>query len=56
MTLRNRGAPTGFSRLVAPFTARAVRHANQKDLSDLKRLLETQADARACVGLSSRHQ
>ncbi|MEZ4656179.1 MAG: SRPBCC family protein [Caldilineaceae bacterium] len=40
MTLRNRGAPTGFSKLVAPFMASAVRRANQKDLAMLKQLLE----------------
>ena len=41
MTLRNRGMPVGFSRLVAPFMARAVRSANRKDLAALKRLLES---------------
>lgn len=41
MTLRNHGAPTGFSRLVAPFMGMAVRRANQKDLALLKRVLET---------------
>lgn len=40
MTLRNRGTPAGFSRLVAPFMARAMRRENQKDLAALKRLLE----------------
>jgi uncharacterized membrane protein len=40
MTLRNRGEPSGFSRLVAPLMARAMRRANQKDLAKLKRLLE----------------
>src|SRR5919108_1769931 len=43
MTLRNRGAPAGFSRLAAPFMARAVRRANQKDLQRLKALLEARA-------------
>jgi uncharacterized protein YndB with AHSA1/START domain len=40
MTLRNRGEPSGFSRLVAPFMAGAIRLANRKDLARLKRLLE----------------
>ena len=41
MTLRNRGAPTGFSRLAAPFMAMAMRRANGKDLREIKRILET---------------
>jgi len=40
MTLRNRGEPAGFSRVVAPFMASAVRRANNKDLARLKHLLE----------------
>src|SRR5205085_1157474 len=32
MTLRNRGEPAGFPRLVAPLMARAVRRANRADL------------------------
>jgi uncharacterized membrane protein len=40
MTLRNRGTPVGFSILVAPFMASAVRRANRKDLARLKARLE----------------
>jgi hypothetical protein len=40
MRLRNRGTPSGFSRLVAPFMSAAMRRANQKDLAALKALLE----------------
>jgi uncharacterized membrane protein len=40
MTLRNRGEPSGFSRLVAPFMAAAMRRANEKDLARLKSTLE----------------
>jgi uncharacterized membrane protein len=40
MTLRNRGTPAGFSTLMAPFMAWAMRRANQKDLAAFKRVLE----------------
>lgn len=40
MTLRNRGEPSGFSKLYAPIMAMAVRRANVKDLARLKRVLE----------------
>jgi uncharacterized membrane protein len=43
MRLRNRGEPSGFSRLVAPLMAPAVRRANRKDLARLKRILEDRA-------------
>ena len=47
MTLRNRGTPTGFSKVFAPFLGRAVRRANHKDLAALKTLLEGRADGGA---------
>jgi len=40
MTLRNRGEPGGFGRMAAPVMAAAMRRANQKDLANLKRILE----------------
>lgn len=41
MTLRNRGNPSGFSRLAAPMLERALRRATTKDLARLKAILET---------------
>ena len=41
MTLRNRGEPSGFSRIAAPVMELAMRRANHKDLKALKRLLES---------------
>jgi uncharacterized membrane protein len=40
MTLRNRGRPAGFSKLVGPLMAPAMRRANRKDLAALKEILE----------------
>jgi hypothetical protein len=40
MTLRNRGRPSGFSALAAPFLASAMRRANEKDLAALRSRLE----------------
>lgn len=40
MTLRNRGEPAGFGRVMQPFMAAAMRRATAKDLRKLKSLLE----------------
>jgi uncharacterized protein YndB with AHSA1/START domain len=40
MTLRNRGEPAGFGKVAGPVMAAAIRRANQKDLANLKRILE----------------
>jgi uncharacterized membrane protein len=41
MTLRNRGEPSGFAGVAAPVMSYAMRRANQRDLSQLKSLLES---------------
>jgi hypothetical protein len=40
MTLRNRGNPSGFSKVTAPLMELAMRRATTKDLARLKALLE----------------
>jgi uncharacterized membrane protein len=41
MYLRNRGEPSGFSRVMAPMLGQAMRRANRKDLGRLKSILES---------------
>lgn len=40
MTLRNRGEPAGFAKVGTPLMEAAMRRANRKDLTQLKRILE----------------
>jgi uncharacterized membrane protein len=47
MRLRNRGEPSGFSKLTAPMMASAMRRANRKDLARLKKILEATPSASA---------
>ena len=41
MTLRNRGEPSGFSKVAAAVMQPAMRRANRKDLVNIKRILES---------------
>jgi uncharacterized protein YndB with AHSA1/START domain len=61
MTLRNRGEPSGFTKMAAPLMAAAMRRANLKDLAGLKARLEkspgtilstTSAGRPTCDGLA----
>ena len=40
LTLRNRGTPSGYSRIAAPVLEQAMRRATTKDLTRLRSLLE----------------
>ena len=42
MTLGNRGEPAGFSKVTAPVMAAAMKRANDKDLANLRAILEAQ--------------
>jgi hypothetical protein len=41
MSLRNRGRPSGFSKVASPMMTGSMRRANSKDLARLKKILES---------------
>ena len=45
MTLRNRGEPSGFSRLLSPFMAVMMKKENKRDLASIKRIIERKRTA-----------